>query len=248
MKAQLIFLFFIVLTLKCSSQSHEENIVLINVDHLDRGQIAKEISILNSLNPKVIAIDLQFDVSRHDKKDSELVNILWKCENLVMASLVHNFGGNIFISSASQLEFSIPGSKTGFVNTLQETDPNGTLKRFTVWEKESYGDQRLEYHFAVRTAIEFDSLKAMRFINSNPKIVDVDYKLGRRNFKKYSAKEVIDGGLTKKDIEGKIVMLSFLGPGNEDKFFTPLNTDNKNPDMYGIEYLANIVAQVLEIR
>ena len=43
-------------------------------------------------------------------------------------------------------------------------------------------------------------------------------------------------------------MLSFLGPGNEDKFFTPLNTDNKNPDMYGIEYLANIVAQVLEIR
>jgi CHASE2 domain-containing sensor protein len=56
----------------------------------------------------------------------------------------------------------------------------------------------------------------------------------------------LNGNITKKDIEGKIVMFGFLGPGNEDKFFSPLNTNPNEPDMYGLEYLANVVAQVLE--
>ncbi len=246
MKIRLLSSFFILCTFKCISQSHEGNIVLINVEHLDRAGIAREISIVNSLNPKVIAIDLQFDISRHDEKDTKLVNALWKCKNLVMASLVNNLGGKIFISSASQAEFISRQGQTGFINTLLEDDNNRTLKRFTVWEKESYGDRVREYHFAVRTAMAYDSMKATEFIKAHPKIVDVDYKGGKRKFKKYSSKEVFGGKLTKKDIEGKIVMLSFLGPGNEDKFFTPLNKDKKNPDMYGLEYLAYIVAQVLE--
>jgi CHASE2 domain-containing sensor protein len=41
-------------------------------------------------------------------------------------------------------------------------------------------------------------------------------------------------------------MIGFLGPGDQDKFITPLNTNPNEPDMYGLEYLANIVAQVLE--
>ncbi|WP_079689331.1 CHASE2 domain-containing protein [Ohtaekwangia koreensis] len=241
----LLFIFLMTINLfSCSSQTHE-NIVLVNVEHLDRAGIAQEISTLNALNPRVIAIDLQFDESRHDEKDTKLVNALWECKNLVMPSLVHNLNGKIFTSSASQLEFSAY-AKTGFVNTLPENDTNHTLKRFTVWEKESYGEQASKYHFAARTAMSYDSIKAMKFINAHPKIVDIDYKEGKRQFKILSAKEVLDGKVTKKDIEGKIVMISFLGPGNEDKFYTPLNKHPKEPDMYGVEYLANIVAQILE--
>lgn len=43
-------------------------------------------------------------------------------------------------------------------------------------------------------------------------------------------------------------MISFLGPGDEDKFYTPLNTNPGEPEMYDLECLANIVAQVLEYK
>jgi len=253
MKTVFCILFCTLGSIKCYPQTPEKSIIIMNIEHLDRAEIAQEISIVNSLNPKVIALDVKFDVSHHDEKDTKLAHAIRACKNLVMTTVVHNLNGKIFISLASQGEFSSSRLRTGFINTVLERDEKATLRRFTAWEEESYvnsatGVRRIEYHFGVRTAMVFDSLKAMTFVKSHAKIVDIDYNDEKRKFKKYSAKEVLDGKLTKKDIENKIIMLGFLGPGNEDKFFTPLNKDHKNPDMYGVEYLAHIVAQVLEDR
>jgi len=242
--------FFVLLAIRCICQP-EKDIVLVNVGNLDRAGIAREVLILDSLDPRAIAIDIQFSSSHYDERDAKLSSALLKCKNLIMASLIKNVGEKIMVFPGSRPEFHSPHRKTGFINTVLENDGRRTLKRFTVWEEESFvtrsiGKRWIEYHFAVRTAMVSDSLKAMRFVKNHPKIVDVDYKGGKRKFKKYSTEEVLGGKLTRKEIEGKIVILSFFGPGNEDKFFTPLNTNPKEPDMYGGEYLAHIVAQVLE--
>lgn len=89
-------------------------------------------------------------------------------------------------------------------------------------------------------------VKTSNFIQSHERLVDLNFKKGVRKFKTFSVTDVLNGKLTKKEIEGKIVMMGFLGPGNEDKFYSPLNKNSKEPDMYGVEYLANIVAQILE--
>ena len=47
-------------------------------------------------------------------------------------------------------------------------------------------------------------------------------------------------------MEGRIVIFGYLGPWDLNKVVTPLNTGGRKPDMYGVEYLANIVCQVLE--
>ena len=81
-------------------------------------------------------------------------------------------------------------------------------------------------------------------------VVMVDYKEGRRTFVKISPEDVFGGKVKRKDIEDKIVLIGFLGPGDDDKFFTPLRDKLApiEPDMYGVEYLANVTAQILEYR
>jgi len=241
-----IFLIFIltICALIARAQS-EDNIILINVENLDRAGIAEEISTLSKFNPKVIAIDLQFSKRNHDAGDEELIKALWACKNLVMTSVINDLAGNVAFSLTSQLEFSPHGVKTGYINALQENDVHGTIKSFLVQEKEDVADKRIEYHFAVSTAMAYDSLQTAKFINTHPTVVDVDYKNGQRKFRKYSAKEVLSGKLNERDLTGKIVMIGFLGPGNEDKFYSPLNK-TKKPDIYGLEYLANVVAQILD--
>jgi CHASE2 domain-containing sensor protein len=241
-----IFFFFLFVTVSCSSQTADRNIVLINVETLDRAGVADEIAVINSLNPKVIAVDLQFSNRTEYQNDLRLISELVKCKNLIMVSSIENYTGNDveyrMFTFGSLPEFSIM-AKTGFSNTLHEEDEFKTLARFSTHEKV---DGSIEYHFGVRVAMAFDSLKAIHFVERNPRIIEVDYRNGKRKFKTFSAAEVLNRKITRGDIEGKIVIIGFLGPGDEDKFYTPLNTNPNEPDMYGLQYLANIVAQVLE--
>lgn len=48
-----------------------------------------------------------------------------------------------------------------------------------------------------------DSLKAIHFVKHNPRIIDVDYKNGKRKFKTFSSSDGLNGKLTKMDIEDK---------------------------------------------
>jgi CHASE2 domain-containing sensor protein len=251
MKSTFIFFFLTFSVIACRSQSQDSNIVLINVGKSGRAEIAEQITIINALSPKVIALDLTFDVSRRDNADAKLVNALWDCKNLVMATLIIEAGGMTFIASANQPEFMSPDQRTGFVNAIQENDKRRTLKKFMVWQRETIvdatiGEPRVEYHFAARTAMLYDSIAAARFIGSHPQITNIDYKNGTRKFIKYSADDVLNNALKKVDIQGKIVIMCSLGPGNEDKFYTPLNKDQRRPDMYGGECIGNIVCQILE--
>ncbi len=239
---------FITACLSCNSQEIERDIVLINVDTLDRTGIADEITIINSFSPKVIAIDLQFSYDTKYDQDTRLIQALDYVKNLVMISKIENYNG--FDTEYRRFTLgSLPdyttNAKIGFGNTILEKDELQTLRRFSTHEKVN---GEIVYHFAIRTAMVFDSTIAMNFVKRNSKIIDVDYLNGARKFNIFSSSEVLNRRISKKDIEGKIVMIGFLGPGNEDKFFTPLNRKIRpyETDMYGLEYLANIVAQVLE--
>jgi CHASE2 domain-containing sensor protein len=219
----------------CKSQEIQKRIVLVNVDTLGRKDIARVISAINEAKPKVVAIDLHF-VDNKGAEDLMLINALNGCKNLVMSSMINYLGSGVpIVSNMSSTQFMPAQSRSGFVNVLQEEDEFNTVKRFIVSQKTFNG--KVEYHFSVRTAMSYDSLKAVRFIGRHNTIAEVDYKQGKRRFKIISS-----------DIVGNIVIIGFLGPGDEDMFYTPLNSNKKpnEPDMYGAEYLANIVAQILE--
>lgn len=62
---------------------------------------------------------------------------------------------------------------------------------------------KIEYHFAVRTAMAFDSLRTVNFIKDKTKIIDVNYLKDQENIKVISA---LDALVKRQDIEGKIVI------------------------------------------
>jgi len=206
---------------------------------------------INMLNPKVISLDIAFRTYAGNADDKSLFFALRRTKTLILPAEISNEGLDYYgremvsVYRSCAAEFSVPNSKSGFVSAEEEDDVDRPQvpRQFIVWQKGTYGED-IYHHFSVTTAMMFDSLKTSSFIRNHERIVDVDYERGNRKFKVFSAHEVLKGKLKKEDIEGKIIMMGFLGPGNEDKFFTPWNSSGI-PDMYGLEYLANVVAQVL---
>jgi len=241
--------FFIAIVLSCNSQTVERDIVLINVENLDRAGIADEITTINSFDPKVIAIDLQFSSHTEYDKDTRLIQAFDKCNNLIMVSIIEDYNGEDVVYTNGFTFGSLPvyliNAQTGFANTILEKDEHQTLKSFSIVENM---DGFNEYHFGVRTAMAFDSLKTMAFVKDNPRIIDIDYQSGKRKFKTFSASDVFNKKVTRKDIEGKIILIGYVGPTDEDKFFSPFNKRAKpnKPDVYGLEYYAYVITQVLK--
>lgn len=246
MRAVRFLLFYIVaITGSCHSQHIERNIVLINADTYDKGTISKAIMKVSEFNPKVLSLDIAFHEYNGTRDDLNLYHALENCKVLVMPTTIYSlYDDKVSIALASVSEFSPLHAKTGFVSAKVENDQVQIPNKFMVQQVDFNGN--LEYHFSVRTAMSFDSLKTTAFLNSNPKTAEVDYKNGSRKFSIFTASEVLNDELTRTDIEGKIVMIGFLGPGDEDKYYSPLNTNPNEPDMYGLQYLAHIVAQILE--
>ena len=242
----LLFPVFIIASCKSQVQRVNDNIVLVDIGIVNRIGLAKEIEYIHSLNPKLIAIDIQFSKEIEAYQDSLLISTLRNCNNLVMSVIIDGYKGeNVeYKSLTGSLKEFLGNSKIGFVNLKLEADEFRTLKSFSIFEKIN---GLTMYHFAIQTAMVYDSIKTMMYIKDKPRIVNVSYSDDKK-FKVFTDYHTLNRLLSTRDIEGKIVLIGGLGPGNEDKFFTPLNKKIKpyEPDMYGLEYLANIVAQVLE--
>lgn len=230
----------------CNAQSVVDNIVLINVGKYDRGEIARELEVVEKLNPRVIALDIAFPKYIGDHDDKQLFLAFNKCKRIVLPSQINVLATRadgseiITVSMTFSSGFYSPHIQTGFVSA--KVGEFQIPKQFIVYQNDDDYDY---YHFSISTAMLFDSLRTSNFIHTHERLVDVNYKNGNRDFKIFSASDVLNNKLTAKDIQGKIVMFGYLGPGDIDRFLTPRGGNPNKPYMYGLEYLANIVAQVL---
>jgi CHASE2 domain-containing sensor protein len=233
----------------CYSQTTDDSIVLIGVGDYDRGRIAEEIAIINKLNPKVIAIDVALPNYQGDKADRKLVKVLMESKKVVIPSEISSMGTDyygkeiIMVSLTCSAEFFYPiNTVSGFVSVEKEKDKQTIPLQFMQWQDAVGYRYR---HFSIETAIQFDSIRTSEFIEKHDRLVDIDFKNGRHKFKTFKVQDVLKNKLTKTDIGGKIVIMGSLGPGNQDKHISPLSSNPNEPDMYGLEYLAIIVAQIL---
>ena len=255
-KIFLVFLLAIAASCECQTKDDAANdeLVIINIGKRYRLGIAQEIAIINSLAPKVVALDTYFPNEKDQYSDSLLISTLNTCKGLVMMSLIKEYTGKNDVSY-NELDGSLPkflaNSKIGFANSILENDQFQTLKRFSIYEKVN---NLTIYHFAVRASMEYDSLKTMEFISGKPRVIDVEYIGDEKMFKTFSDFDVFNGKVRREDIEGKIVLFGYIGPYegytgdyDEDKFFSPLNgrMPPYKPDMYGVVFHANIIAQIL---
>lgn len=244
-----IFIFLTLISLACSSQDIIDSIVLVNVGTASRERVAELLSSINQHEPKVIAIDLQFSSEKNSRVDNKLIDALNKCNNLVMVSVIEHYS----IQTLSHDKFMLgclpkftTNAKTGFANLIIEEDQFSSIKKFSLWE---YVSDSKELSFALQVAYNFDSIRAASYELNHNQFNELDFKGAFNKFKRFSLEDVIGRKVDGAAIRGKIVLIGFLGPGDDDRFYAPLlniNDGQGKPNIYGLEFHAQVLAQIMQ--
>jgi CHASE2 domain-containing sensor protein len=238
----------------------DNNIVIVNIGYKTRGELAELIKIISNNNPRVIGGNIFFDqeVDTIDAVGTYLLsNALKSIDNLVLASayLGDTDDGKDIVARQSPMISEYV--KEGIVNlNIATDDPEyGTVRSFKPVTDVNETKQ-LSFGFLVASA--FDST-VLEYTTEDEMMIRW-YGYGNTNagnsgtFKTFDFGEIINGKFEHQDIQGKIVLLGFMGeiigdyvPG--DIFFTPLNKKiigRSLPDMYGVEVHANIIKMIID--
>jgi len=236
----------------------DDRVVLVNIGNLDRVGIALLIETINKYKPKVIGIDAFFKEERVFEEDSILAASLSQVDNLVLVSRLppekYDVKANKFDSLGTSAPVFMKSVKhTGYANLITKgkgQDEFVTFRTFAPFQKVKDGT---ELAFAVKLAQIYDAKKAQKILDRKNKVEYINYIGNLEQFTVLDINQVLNEDFDPRAIEGKIVILGFLGPNLDvvayvDRGYSPLNDKyigRTSPDMYGAVVHANIVSMIL---
>lgn len=230
----------------------DTNIVLVNIGHLNRAQITREIERVRSYNPRVIGFDGFFQVKRDSAVDAELQATLRKDENLVMACYLtgKNAGDAIFDSLETSHPFFNSG-KRAMVNLGGANPETSTVRSFSPVQLFK-GDTL--YAMSAEMVRRYDPEAFRRLQKRGNDREIINYIGNRTTFISYDTEEVLDSASDLEMIRGKIVLMGYMNDSFsdatnlEDIYYTPMNPElagRSRPDMYGVVIHANAASMIL---
>ncbi len=228
------------------NQTLDAHIVLINVEHESRNELALVLQKVLEEKPKIVGFDVILKEFERTAADTLLAQLLNK-KNVVSTSVIQPENSKI-----TNHPFFIKEGSSGFANF--NFDSKSSVIREFNGVYTSNGN--LEMSFSVAVAKKYISQEVWEATNMDAKIAKprvINYQGGLDRYLHFTADEILkldDGSL----LRGKAIILGYLGSptGNEfdveDKHFTPLNTipsGKSIPDMYGLVIHANILSMLL---
>ncbi len=273
--------------------SVDERIVLVNIGSLSRREVAQQILMISQYKPRVVAFDGFFDCEGGLRDSINCPQLLDTLGNLMLSSAIQGTPNFVLATKllqtdslaqfdsneADSLEYSDPMfndyATHGFVTLPTDATYQEDVKQCRSVYPKRVIDGKEELAFSVRIAMQYDSVKAKKFLARGKEEELVNFK---RNFEvrqlrlkslkndetsstnfgtQYYVVDVDDmlqGNVLPELFRDNIVLMGFLGdyigdPSWDDKFFTPLNKvvgGRANPDMFGLVVHANIVSMILE--
>lgn len=221
-----------------------DDIVLVNVGHLNRGEIAEVMEKVQNSKPKIIGLDVIFDHQKSDAADKRLWQSL-QPENVVAAFAFQN---RQLLKNHPVL--GVFRHKLGYAN-FNFDSYNSVIRNFQA--KKTYEGQA--YHsFGLRVAQNFIGLKEnIEWSDMDTKSVPINYSGGKERYLTFDAATLLNTE-SLPELKDKIVLIGYLGTpmGSiydiEDKHFTPLNQEflgKSIPDTFGIVVHANIIEMLI---
>jgi CHASE2 domain-containing sensor protein len=243
-----------------SEPQTDHNIIIVNIGYKNRAELGQLIKIISDNQPKVIGGDIFFDqeVDTIDIIGTHLLsNEMQSIDNLVLASAFVGQTDDGIDVIARQSPAIRKYVREGIVNlNIATDDPEyGTVRSFTP-VTDINGTDHISFGFLVASFLDSTVLK---YANERDMMIRwYGYgNVGNNSlavFETFDSDQILKGDFEKKDIEGKIVLLGFMGetvgdyvPG--EIFFTPLNKKiigRSLPDMYGVEVHANIIKMIVD--
>lgn len=216
----------------------DNNILIFNMDRLDRIELSDVIKKIVKGNPSLILINAYFPST---SKDIDSISSLWKIlsehKNIFLAyyvdtsgKIIKSFDDNkIFSERIGLINFESPR------NYVTHFSPIKIIEKDTCVSLALMAARTIQPHanfdFKVNESIPITFWK--RLVNyANYEVSD---------FRKYS--RILE------EFEGKIVIIGYIGPENEDKYYTPIgdfdHASGTDPDTYGSVILANEIRTLL---
>lgn len=226
----------LIISLSCKDE--ESVITIVDIGHLDRRGIAKELNIINKCHPKVIGLVFLLTVDSLDN-DIPLSDELSKTENIVQASKLHD-NQTTDITKWDSLERYHPKFRFGnhgFTN-LTITDDSVVVRELPMRQ---YYRNDTEFSFSYLVASKYNA----QLINSKYKNDDRDFSFDKNSighyFKVISPQALMTGNFDKNDLTDKIVLIGYVG-GMEDSYYLD---DKRTKRISGVEIQASIIREIL---
>jgi CHASE2 domain-containing sensor protein len=223
----------------------DSRIVIINIGHADREELAYIIEKASSMDPKVMGLDVYFEGPKDPHKDSLLRSVFEKTKNLVAISRIQwdHHGHGEFLEDY----FDSAHILTGFGNITGEE--GGTMRNFSPYEK--IGDS-IHYSFAAMLIKQYSAKAFKKLKKRHDHNEIINYTRRNDRYLPITAEQLLTDEVDSSALKGKIVLLGYLGEDEndiEDKVFTPMNekfAGKSRPDMNGIVVHANIISMILD--
>ncbi|MCB0733109.1 MAG: CHASE2 domain-containing protein [Bacteroidetes bacterium] len=214
------------------------DIVVVNIGHLNRAEIAHQIEVIHSFQPKVVGLDAIFTEPKDSLSDALLADVL-RQHAVVGISKMHEHD---MIQSLDRFQFRT----SGYANLYGEEEPTKVIRSFaamtkvdTSWIKSFTAQMLVNAHPDGEVTLPHGEQK-INYRSSESFITLQPYELFDPEF---------DGSL----LNGKFVLMGFTGsPENpydvEDQHFTPMNVKMAGkslPDMKGIYIHASILQSLI---
>ena len=213
----------------------DPDIVLVNLESIDRASIGKLLLKINIAKPKLIVIDAYFQNEKEINQDSTLISALSTVKNDIL--IYTNTSENKLLYSHSKFR------KYAIDEGLNEFDEdNNLISRMTPVAKiEDQIHQLIPLKIVKHWKPEFNHDFKV------DKSIPIVFSRTLNQFVHFTSSEIDD--VDEKVLQNKIVIVGYLGPGNEDKHFTPLrfveDHPENEPDTYGPVIIANAVRTIL---
>ena len=226
MNIKCLILVLVILT-GCRSQPElaiDTEIILVNAGQADRNEIASAINRLARCQPKVVGINFVFEDKKETSSDLHLAESIKEAGNIVLVSRLKDEK----IISSDSLFTSYALAQGPLYYGLDNDD---SIDRQMMYM--SVGDD-LIWSFPTTLASYFDVDVIDRIMDSGRgnTFYEIDY---RNDFKVIDINSDYDCAL----ISGKMVIMGYLGPGDEDLYST--STGHKK---YSTWILANCVRNI----
>ncbi len=231
----------------------DTSIVLVNIGNLSRLEIAKQINVINSYDPFLIAVDAIFQEEKESCGDSVLADAFSKCKDLILVSKLDKFDeeNDTYDTLITSINLFDKYSSLGFANL--PNDDKVSFKTIRDFRPSSKLNGSVIPALASKVAELYDTNAYRYLMNRQNGIEKINYTGNTNRFFSLDAHQVLSGDNNLNFLRNKIVLMGFMGTDLynktlEDIFFTPLNeryAGKSFPDMYGVVIHANIISMIL---
>lgn len=228
--------------------SEDDLIVVLNFKEYSRNQIGEQLQKLSQKNPTVVGIDAGFFENKEPKGDSILLEGLMSLrDKVVIGCSIAGWEKNIARINFPASIFLKKGIVVGHYYYSYDSLGNWFQKPYLPTDSV---EQTMMPSFAHSVATLYDDKKSLEYINIfNETRMIKDKTILIKTGDEYPSFDLMEVEIIPEgSISGKIVLLGYTGPSNEDKKRTTLRHKMVNPDpldTYGVYINANQIEQIL---